>query len=1141
MFRKKYILYTLIVLMLPMSTVFGQTTQWRLIWEDPNPEDVIIDHYNIYRSETANKEDTIFVGSRDVQEFVNDVGNGQTDIARGNLYYYWVRAVNNQGIPSNLSDSASAALPLIKFPPTLMIPAGGFTELNLDSCVIDPDDNYVTLNWSFDDSNIPSLLDTAYLINKNGADYIVLQGGNSEYGIDSLEFTVSDQDTFMDTSYLKFSLNPTLERDTIEISVPDMVLNINDTLGLNLINPDYIDDNHTNILDSLDWDIRVINTLLEPFDIDSSKGTLRLKDSTDTRFVDNFNVILHASYYSNDTLYSTFNNPDTVEIEVLSIVELLDNPYFEIAEDMILTLDLDSLVYRTLPFAESDLTWNFISGSDLTHITIDSSLISQERQVSFIPDSNWFSLDTIEISYRATDLSQNAATATLMLSINPINDVPVITISEVNLDSTNRFFTFHIDSHVVDVDSTDTPQWIESKFNDPQSDSEHFIIANDPSVEPSDTIRIELLDLSESYATKLFLKVQDDSLATDSAWVTVYFDTDPISVTIIERTLEISEDSTMIFDLFEEDILITNLSVDEFQIEVTDSARYLNTQFGSGIETGTVTISPDSINWCSRDSLDLDRVSIAVWRIIDDTPVDILTTGTIYFYVKPVNDPPIIVNLPKIIVFNSELNRKEFLLDSLVVDPDFGDSLSWDVEFKDSLESIRFFNKSDILSDNRFTISVIDSSQDYQDYLYFFVSDGKTDTRDSIDLSIEAIPDPWYFAVNDTTLEIDEDNYKGITYNLIEENIIDTDLNTNMYRIEVADSSHSTITNFFINDDSWFVKILADEPNWYSKNSNDQDIVKIRAISNNDIDKGEILANGTIYIDGKPVNDAPIILDIPSDSTKFYDDKKNTINLNMQQYIIDVDDPIDSIDITIDTTGISEFTNTVLDTINKNLKIIYFGYNSEDNWEENFDVEIFVTDPQGESDSSTLNLEVDPFLDVKSALPGSGTIIIIDWDTRFPAQSYVSYGIDDLDNNTTRTNELKINHQHIIEDLKPGTKYQYQAAAINANDNLYLSKIYTFQTASETGEINVFPNPFKPNQIPEHEFIYITNMPEGSSLSIYNMLGEPVYLDSDNSERIYRWKAVNKNLEPVQSGLYIYIIKDRDNKKLASGKIVIIR
>ena len=172
-------------------------------------------------------------------------------------------------------------------------------------------------------------------------------------------------------------------------------------------------------------------------------------------------------------------------------------------------------------------------------------------------------------------------------------------------------------------------------------------------------------------------------------------------------------------------------------------------------------------------------------------------------------------------------------------------------------------------------------------------------------------------------------------------------------------------------------------------------------------------------------------------------------------------------------------------------------------------------------------------------LMGSGTIVEVRWFTEIPVQSRILYGLTTLNESSESNLKYETEHVLVISNLNPNSVYSFQAAGFDTSGEEFLSAIQTFETSSESA-VNVFPNPYTAGKYPENDVVNFTNLPDGASLQIYNLLGEPVF-SQKNINHIYRWNTTNDHDDNVQAGLYLYVIKGADNKKLTSGKIVIIR
>lgn len=95
-------------------------------------------------------------------------------------------------------------------------------------------------------------------------------------------------------------------------------------------------------------------------------------------------------------------------------------------------------------------------------------------------------------------------------------------------------------------------------------------------------------------------------------------------------------------------------------------------------------------------------------------------------------------------------------------------------------------------------------------------------------------------------------------------------------------------------------------------------------------------------------------------------------------------------------------------------------------------------------------------------------------------------------------------------------------------------------SANPATEIIVFPVPYRPAEHQQISGISFSGLPAGATLTIYNFLGEPVFL-RENLEGGFIWDTRNRAGEPAVSGLYLYRVTGTNGSLIADGKLVIIR
>ncbi|MHB1449694.1 MAG: Ig-like domain-containing protein, partial [Bellilinea sp.] len=87
--------------------------------------------------------------------------------------------------------------------------------------------------------------------------------------------------------------------------------------------------------------------------------------------------------------------------------------------------------------------------------TVHGSLgLSSDGSFTYTPDGNYYGNDSF--TYHAYDGSSNSNTATVTLTINSINDAPVVTgIPDQTIGEGASFTTIDLNTYVSDVDNTD--------------------------------------------------------------------------------------------------------------------------------------------------------------------------------------------------------------------------------------------------------------------------------------------------------------------------------------------------------------------------------------------------------------------------------------------------------------------------------------------------------------------------------------------------------------------------------------------------------------------------------------------------------------------------------------------------------------
>ncbi|MGD9489551.1 MAG: gliding motility-associated C-terminal domain-containing protein [Calditrichaceae bacterium] len=230
-------------------------------------------------------------------------------------------------------------------------------------------------------------------------------------------------------------------------------------------------------------------------------------------------------------------------------------------------------------------------------------------------------------------------------------------------------------------------------------------------------------------------------------------------------------------------------------------------------------------------------------------------------------------------------------------------------------------------------------------------------------------------------------------------------------------------------------------------------------------------------------------------------------------------------------------------TINQSSRTVTISTPSD--WSGSEALTFDVADPDGYFDRVEVSIESTPITSGTMSYGfqtnhfGAGTNIEIEWNTLQLTKDYVEYGLEgNYTDNTTEDSKYTTTHAQILPGLLENSTYSYRIVSQDVNGQISYSEDLTF-TTGVMSSINVFPIPYRKSARSEIDGIFFANLPERSQISIYNLLGEPVF-KSQRVDSFFRWELRNDSGSQVKSGVYLYIIKNQNNEKINSGKIIII-
>ncbi len=143
--------------------------------------------------------------------------------------------------------------------------------------------------------------------------------------------------------------------------------------------------------------------------------------------------------------------------------------------------------------------------------------------------------------------------------------------------------------------------------------------------------------------------------------------------------------------------------------------------------------------------------------------------------------------------------------------------------------------------------------------------------------------------------------------------------------------------------------------------------------------------------------------------------------------------------------------------------------------------------------------------------------------------------------------------------VKNGFTYYYAVTSYDVGDSvlglpsLESSKILnmtmvvpgTPATSDDTAQIGVYPNPYKLSSVwekGEKKVIRFYNLPEKCTIYILNAAGDVVkVIEHDSSYGEESWDLMSDRLQPVATGLYHLVVKDKNSNKVKMTKFLIVR
>jgi len=183
-----------LILLIFITSVFSQTTEWKIVWNDVNPDSINIKSYEVYRSNNP--------GASIILETVNHPTTEYTDsnLIKGVLYYYRLKAENQSNLKSDFSMEVYAAIPELLVSSETIYQGEWFSSITKSDCINYPNDD--ELIWSVICGNniTASFTETS----------IVLAYPTNWSGTETLTFKVANEIGFNEVQSISFTVKPTI-------------------------------------------------------------------------------------------------------------------------------------------------------------------------------------------------------------------------------------------------------------------------------------------------------------------------------------------------------------------------------------------------------------------------------------------------------------------------------------------------------------------------------------------------------------------------------------------------------------------------------------------------------------------------------------------------------------------------------------------------------------------------------------------------------------------------------------------------------------------------------------------------------------------------------------------------------------------
>ncbi len=583
---------------------------------------------------------------------------------------------------NNINDA-----PVVSDIPDQTIDEGGsFTTISLDDYVTDIDNVKGDLTWSYSGNS-----ELSVSIDENRVATITTPNADW-YGAETVTFTCTDPGGLSDADPATFTVNAVNDAPVVS-DIPDQT----------------IDEGGSFV--SIDLD-----TYVSDVDNEDSELTWTYSGNSDLIVAisgDHVATITtpNADWNGAETVTFTATDPGDLsdsDAAVFTVNNINDKP---VAVNDTVTTDEDVAATIHVLSNDTDIDNDALTVQSITTPAHGTAEIQNDTLIVYTSVADWNGSDSF--SYTISDGNGGADTAEVFVTVNAVNDAPVVTdIPDQSIEEAGTFTTIALDNYVSDVDNSDSEMtWSYSGNSDLTV-----------SIDENHVATISIPDTNWYGSEEITFTASDPGgLSGNDAAI--------FSVTNVNDAPVVSEIPGQTID---EGASFATIALDDYVSDVDNADDEMvwsvsgNTDLQISIDANRVaTIAIPDSNWFGSENLTFTATD----------PGGLKDSSGATFTVNAVNDAPVVSDIPDQTITEGG-SFTAIMLDNYVSDVDNADStLTWSFSGNANLTI-------QISSNHVATISVADSNWNGSEEITFTATDpGGLNDSDAATFTVNAVND----------------------------------------------------------------------------------------------------------------------------------------------------------------------------------------------------------------------------------------------------------------------------------------------------------------------------------------------------------------------------------------------------------------